>query len=217
MQPSRSQSSVRILIADDHSFVRYGVRKLISADSSYCCVGEATNGEEAFHFATRLRPDVLLLDDLMPKLSGLQVLQRLADSQVRVRTILLMSAFSEFEISQAIARGARGIFYKSSGAQLLLKSIRCVLEGQVWIDRTTLAGLVTNVGRSHHDLTDREREVISAVASGSCNKEIAGRFTISEKTVKRHLVNIFDKLGVSSRLELAVFAMHHGMGPKGFN
>jgi len=208
---------IRILIADDHTLVRYGLKRLIGADSNYSCVGEAANGEEAFNATKKLRPDVLLLDDVMPKLSGMQVLQRLSEAHLRVQTILLVSTFNEFEVSQAIAHGARGIFYKSTATELLLKSIRCVLEGQVWIDRTTLAGLVTHVGRSRHDLTVREKEMISAVASGSCNKEIACRFTISEKTVKRHLVNIFDKLGVSSRLELAVFAMHHGLGPHGFN
>lgn len=217
MQPCRPHSSARILIADDHALVRYGLRKLIGADSNYCCVGEAANGEEALNSAKKLRPDVLLLDDVMPKLSGIQILQRLSDAHLHVRTILLMSTFSDFEVSQAIARGARGIFYKTTSTELLLKSIRCVLEGQVWIDRATLTGLITHVGHSRHDLTDREKDVVSAVASGSCNKVIADRFTISEKTVKRHLVNIFDKLGVSSRLELAVFAMHHGLGPHGFN
>jgi DNA-binding NarL/FixJ family response regulator len=215
MGPPRHRQQVRILIANNHAIIRYGLKRLIERERDFCVVGEASNGVEAVDSTKRLRPDVLLLDTDMPKLDGLATLKRISAAHLPVRTILLTSALDEFEIGEAMASGARGIFLKTAATELLIKSIRCVIDGQIWLDRTTLTHLVSrNGGRVHFGLTPREIELVFEIAAGSCNKEIATRFTISEKTVKRHLVNIFDKLGVSSRLELAVFAMHHGLNPE---
>jgi DNA-binding NarL/FixJ family response regulator len=122
-----------------------------------------------------------------------------------------MSALGDFEIGQSIAMGVRGIFPKTAATELLTKCIRCVAGGEIWLDRGTLATLISRQGQARFGLTRRETELVHEISAGSCNKEIAAKFTISEKTVKRHLVNIFDKLGVSTRLELAVFAMNHGL------
>jgi DNA-binding NarL/FixJ family response regulator len=211
--PAARCQQVRILIADEQAIVRYGLKRLIEEQRDLCVAGEAENGIEALDHTKRLRPDVLLLDIGLPKLNGLVGLQQIAHAHIPVRIILLMSALGDSEIGQSIAMGVRGIFLKSAATELLTKCIRCVVDGEIWLDRGTLATLVSRQGHARFGLTRRETELVHEISEGSCNKVIAAKFTISEKTVKRHLVNIFDKLGVSSRLELAVFAMKHGLSP----
>jgi len=214
------QDEIRILIADDHSIFRDGVRKLLEAEGGFNVIGEATTGEEALKLVAELRPDVLLLDISMPRLSGLDVLRRLTKQAGPLHTILLTASIEKSEIIEALLLGAHGIVPKQSASKMLFKSIRTVMAGEFWVSRDMMADLVETLrgpsgsgvpGSKTLGLTRRELDVIAAVAEGQVNKDIAQNFHISEYTVKHHLTRIFDKLGVSNRVELAMFAVNHDL------
>ncbi len=206
--------SIRILIADDHAIFRGGLRRLLAGEKDFVVVAEASDGKEAVSLARTLKPDVLLLDLAMPRVPGMEVLRELARDQSPVYTILLTAAIQPFEVTSALQLGARGIVLKASPPELLLKSIRSVCEGEYWVGGEVLTA-VARFGQqpsSNSGLTSRELEIIAAIRAGHSNKEIALKLSISEETVKRHLSNIFGKLGVSSRLELAILASAHNLG-----
>ncbi len=214
-----TKSNVRILIADDHPIFRDGLRKLLEAESGFEVVGEAADGEEAVIFARRLKPDILLLDLAMPRYTGQDALKGLAELP-SVRTIVLTAALERDEILNVLQLGARGVVMKESATHVLLKSIRTVMAGQYWVGRDSVASLVqalrdlavspsASTKRKNFGLTPRELEIVAAIVAGYTNKDIAEKFALSEQTVKHHLTNIFDKLGVSTRLELALFATNH--------
>lgn len=206
-------SAIRILIADDHAIFRDGLRRLLATQEDFRVVGEACDGQEALALAADLKPDVLLLDLAMPRIPGMEVLRELNRREAPVRTILLTAAIQPFAVSSALQLGARGIVLKASPPELLLKSIRAVYEGQLWMGSETIASWARPSQSSGGlGLTSREFEIIAAIKEGSSNREIAGKLAISEETVKRHLSNIYSKLGVSSRLELAVLASEQHLG-----
>jgi DNA-binding NarL/FixJ family response regulator len=205
---------IRIVIADDHAIFRDGLRRLLATQEDFQVIGEASDGKEAIAIATDLRPDVLLLDLAMPRVPGMEVLRELAHQEVAVRTILLTAAIQPFAVTSALQLGARGIVLKASPPEMLLKSIRSVCEGQFWVGSEPITAW-TRTGQASSGgfgLTSREIEIISAIREGSSNREIASKLAISEETVKRHLSNIYAKLGVSSRLELAVLASEQHLG-----
>jgi DNA-binding NarL/FixJ family response regulator len=211
---STDKHPIRIVIADDHAIFRDGLRRLLATQEDFQVVAEASDGREAISLATELRPDVLLLDLAMPRVPGMEVLRELAHQEVSVRTILLTAAIQPFNVTSALQLGARGIVLKASPPELLLKSIRAVHEGQFWVGSEPVASWARAGGPSTtgFGLTSREVEIISAIKEGSSNREIASKLAISEETVKRHLSNIYGKLGVSSRLELAVVASEQHLG-----
>jgi DNA-binding NarL/FixJ family response regulator len=210
---------IRILIADDHPIVRDGLRRLLETEPDFQVVGQAADGREAVKLVKEVQPDVLLLDLSMPRLPGLEVLRELSDSSSPVRTILLAAAIEKEQIIEALQMGARGVVLKESATQLLFKGIRTVMAGQYWVGRekvsdlvAALRGLVASGGEKpdkNFGLTRRELEIVSTIVAGYTNRDIAQKFSLSEDTVKHHLTHIFDKLGVSSRLELAMFAVNH--------
>jgi two-component system nitrate/nitrite response regulator NarL len=211
-------SHIRILIADDHPIFRDGLRRLLESEPELRVVGEAADGAEAIQLAGQLKPDILLLDLAMPRVPGLEALRELAKASSPVRIILLTAAIEKEQVVQALQLGARGVVMKDSATQLLLKSIRTVMSGEYWVGRESVSDLVQylrdrlSVDQSkpkNFGLTRRELEVVSTIVAGYSNKDIAGKFAISEDTVKHHLTNIFNKLGISSRLELALFAINH--------
>jgi two-component system nitrate/nitrite response regulator NarL len=208
------KSPIRIVIADDHAIFRDGLRRLLATREDFHVIAEASDGKEAIALATELRPDVLLLDLAMPRVPGMEVLRELARQELPLRTILLTAAIHPFAVTSALQLGARGIVLKASPPELLLKSIRAVCDGQFWVGSEP----ASNWARSGQPqdasfgLTTREIEIIAAIREGNSNREIAARLAISEETVKRHLSNIFGKLGVSSRLELAVLASEQNLG-----
>lgn len=212
---------IRILIADDHAIFRDGLRRLLEADPGLRVVGEAADGIEALKLAIKLKPDILLLDLAMPRQTGLDTLPELAHSCPNLRTIVLTAAVEKPEIITALQLGARGVVMKESATQLLLNSIRAVMKGEFWVGRDSVSDLVQFLRegirgprvkeplRKDFALTPRELDVVAAIVAGYTNRDMAQKFSISEDTVKHHLTNIFDKLGVSNRLELALFAVHH--------
>ncbi len=204
---------VRIVIADDHSLVRNGLRRILETEADFKVVGEAADGDEALECVRKLSPDVLLLDLAMPRTDGLQVLRELRLIQHEVNVVILTAAIDRNQINESVRLGAHGVVMKTSAIDVLIKSIRVVMDGQYWLDRSTLAEIVRTPtpSDSKFGLTERELQLVSLISAGGSNKEIAESLGITEATVKRHLANVFDKTGVSTRLELAVFAMNHGL------
>lgn len=219
MTTSDSHTPIRIVIADDHPLVRDGLRKLFEHQPGFSVVGEAANGEDAVTQVKALEPDVLLLDLAMPGLNGLDVLRALGETADRVRTVLLTASIEREETVEALRLGARGVVLKESATQVLYDCIRAVMSGQAWVGRESIDDLLRSLRRAERapaedarpaaSLTKRELEVIAAVVDGGSNRDIGSSFGLSEQTVKNHLSNIFDKLGVSNRLELALYAVHH--------
>ena len=211
---------IRIVIADDHPIFRDGLRRLVEHEPGFELVGEASNGLDTLEVLAKTKPDVLLLDLAMPKLSGMEVLRKLSRARLPMKVIMLTAAIEQPQITEALRLGARGVVMKDSATQMLVKSIHCVLEGQYWVGRDNVSGLIQALQKADmprerpeetYRLTAREREVINAIVEGFTNKEIAVRYKISERTVKHHLSNIFDKVGVSNRLELALFSVNHSL------
>lgn len=223
MQSSEFNSRIRVLIVDDHAMFRQGLRALLETQTDVTVVGEAHNGADAVTAWGVVEPDVVLLDVAMPKRSGLGVLRQLAQAGTRARVILLLSAGNaRSEIREGLTLGARGVVTKESPIDVLLKAIRAVQSGEYWLGGDVIADLVDSesltdrhVGpadpRKTFGLTPRERELVSLVAAGYSNKAIAERCNIREDTVKHHLSNIFDKTGMSTRVELALFALRNSL------
>jgi DNA-binding NarL/FixJ family response regulator len=213
---------IRIAIADDHPIFRDGLRKLLALEGDFQVVGEARDGKEVLEILQRDEPDILLLDLKMPGLDGLSTLQRLQAQKAKTKVIVLTASDNEDEYVQAMKFGTSGIVLKQTATELLIKSIRKVHSGEIWLDSRTTAAVMRQFAspgeanakdRERSPLSQREREIVVLVAQGFKNKEIAERMFISEQTVKNHLHNIFDKLGVSDRLELALYAIHKNIRP----
>jgi two-component system, NarL family, nitrate/nitrite response regulator NarL len=217
-----SPATIDIVISDDHAMFREGLRKLLEAEPGLRIVGEAADGEETIRLVRQLNPQVLLLDLSLPKVNGLEVLREQSKLGTSTRTILLTASIEGEQIVEALQLGAHGIVLKHSALQLLLKSIRCVNDGQYWIGQEGVSDLIqalrrtipapsVSASKAHQDfgLTPRERQVIALVGAGYTNKDLARELVISENTAKHHLTNVFDKLGVSNRLELVLFAVEH--------
>src|SRR5215470_17017206 len=213
---TRKAALTRIVIADDHPIFRDGLKRLLESEREFKVVGEACDGIDAVTLVHQLKPDVLLLDLAMPRRAGLEALREMGSEPITARVILLTAAAEKHQIVEALQLGARGVVLKDSATQILLKSIRAVMNGEYWVGRESVSNLVhylrslveaaATPKQRKYGLTPRELEIVSAVVAGYTNKEIAEHFKISEDTVKHHLSNIFDKVGVSTRLELALFA-----------
>ena len=213
---------IRILIADDHPIFRDGLKRLLAAEKDFEVVGEAGHGNEVLPAVERHSPDILLLDLKLPGTHGLAILQKMQAAQSTTKVIVLTASEDKSEFVQAMKLGTSGIVLKQSATELLFKSIRKVFAGEIWLDARTTAAVIRQFAsgeelpavpgngrtRERLPLSQREREIVTLVAQGFKNKEMAEKMFISEQTVKNHLHNIFDKLGVSDRLELALYAIH---------
>ncbi len=213
-----SSNRIRILIADDHAILRDGLRRLLSSNPEFEVVGEAADGDRAVQLTRALKPDILLLD-LAMRPSGFDALRALSEDRQPTSVIVLTAAIEKPEVVDALLLGARGIVLKESATAVLVKCVHTVAAGGYWVWNESVGDLVKLLrdlrtpGAKRQQLkfglTPRELQVVSAILAGSTNKEIASQYNISEDTVKHHLTNIFDKLGVSTRLELAAFATSH--------
>ncbi len=221
-QPAATSDKIKIAIADDHTIFRDGLRRLLSLEKDLEIVGEARDGTEVPDILKAKEPDILLLDLKMPGLDGLSLLQQLQNQKQKTRVIVLTASDDENEYVQAMKYGTCGIVLKQTATDLLIKSIRKVHDGEIWLDAKTTAAVMRQFASPHDGgprerdkprLSNRELEIVALVAQGFKNKEIAERMFISEQTVKNHLHNIFDKLGVSDRLELALYAIHRNIRP----
>ncbi|MGA2270380.1 MAG: response regulator transcription factor [Bryobacteraceae bacterium] len=223
-----SNSKIRIVVADDHPIFRDGLCKLLALEEDFEVVAQAQDGRQVLDVLQQHEPDILLLDLKMPGLDGLATLQRLQAAKNKTRVIVLTASDDKNEFVQAMRLGTSGIVLKQTATELLIKSIRKVHAGEIWLDSHTTAAVIrqfvatdetplpsvpssTGRERERSPLSQREREIVALVAQGFKNKEMAEKMFISEQTVKNHLHNIFDKLGVSDRLELALYAIHNNL------
>jgi DNA-binding NarL/FixJ family response regulator len=206
---------IRILIADDHSVVRQGLQMFLSLDPELEVVGEASNGQEAVMKAHELKPDVVLMDMLMPVMDGIaatgQIRTELPDTEV----IALTSVLEDNAVVGAVKAGAIGYLLKDTQADELCRAIKAAAAGQVQLSPQAASRLMREVRapESPQTLTEREVDVLRLLAQGKANKEIAMALTIGEKTVKTHVSNILLKLGVQSRTQAALYAAQIGMVP----
>jgi DNA-binding NarL/FixJ family response regulator len=210
------------MIVDDHSVIRSGLRMLIEQDQTMTVVAMTGTASEALSLAAREQPDIIVLDLMLGDEDGLDFLPQLCKTSPNSRVLILTGVQGTDAHRMAIRRGAMGIVLKQQAADLLLKAIRKVHAGEVWIDRSMMSSVLSDVRNERHEeadpeagkitsLTPREREVIALVSEGLKNKLIGERLFISETTVTHHLSSIFSKLDVSDRLELIIYAFRHGL------
>jgi DNA-binding NarL/FixJ family response regulator len=204
---------VRILIADDHSVVRQGLRMFLALDPELEVVGEAENGSRALELARELRPDVVLMDLLMPVMDGVTAIEAIRRELADTEVIALTSVLEDASVVGAVRAGAIGYLLKDTQADELCRAIKAAAAGQVQLSPQAAARLVREVRapESPQSLTERETDVLRLLAQGKANKEIAAELTIGEKTVKTHVSNILMKLGVQSRTQAALYAAQIGL------
>ena len=214
---------IRVVVADDHPIFREGLRRLLQAEERFVVVGQAQNGAEAVQQVESLRPDVLLLDLAMPGTGGINALEQIAERGLDVKVVLLTAAIDTGDSVRVLQLGARGVIMKECATHLLYRCLDTVVAGGYWVGHERVNDIVTHLrdgGRGALSptpammLTRRELQIVTAILEGATNKDIGQRFELSEQTVKNHLSHIFDKVGVSNRLELALYALHHKLAER---
>jgi two-component system, NarL family, nitrate/nitrite response regulator NarL len=216
---SDSPNSIRIVIADEQS-VRQDLRRLLESEPGFHILGEASDAHSAVQLTRQVKPDILLIDFALSRGFKLLALNNVASHLSLVRIVVMVSTIQKTDIVEASRLGAHGIVLKTSAPRVLLKSIRSVMAGRYWLEGESVALLVEALREflsqsdgaespKDYGLTRRELDIITKIANGRSNKEVGEEFSISERTVKHHLTNIFSKVGVSSRLQLALFAVNH--------
>ncbi len=216
-------NEIRIVIADDHPIFRDGLCRLLALEEDFSVVAEVDDGMRVLDTLQQYQPDILLLDLNMPGLNGLATLERLQAAGNKTKVILLTASDNQNEFVKALKLGSAGIVQKQTATTLLIDSIRRVRAGELWMDSRTTAAVINRFlapenerttaapvaqpEKSRMPLSPREREIVNLTAQGFKNSDIAGKLTLSEQTVKNHLHNIFDKLAVTDRLELVLYAV----------
>ena len=221
-----STPSIRVFIADAHPIVLEGLKGVLNQQPGIEVVGEACDGMEAIEKIVETTPDVVLLDLRMPRVDGLTVLRSIQTRAPQAKVILFTSTENKEDFVEAMKLGCSGILQKDASVNMIEKSIHKVYQGEIWLDSNTTAAVFRHFSspaeypgshlngklpRERAQLSQREREIIILIAQGYKNKEIAEKMFITEQTVKNHLHNVFDKLGVSDRLELALYAIHNSL------
>ncbi len=210
---SEGDMAIKVLIVDDHSVVRQGLRMFLSLDPDLAVVGEAANGKEALQAARKHCPDVVLMDLLMPVMDGIAAIEALRREHPKIEVIALTSVLEDDKVVGAIRAGAIGYLLKDTQADELNRAIKAAAAGQVQLSPQAAARLVREVRAPEgpEKLTDRETEVLRLLARGYSNREIAGELVIGEKTVKTHVSNVLSKLNVPSRTQAALYAIRIGL------
>jgi len=225
-----ASTPIRVLIVDGHPIVLEGLRTVLARQTEIDIVGEASDGVEAIEKTVSLDPDVVLMELKLPRVDGLTVLRSIQARAPRSKVILFSSSENKEEFVEAMKLGCLGILSKDAPTGLIEKSVNKVHAGEIWLDSNTTAAVIRQFAsptefpaihggngkssRERAQLSQREREIIILIAQGYKNKEIAEKMFITEQTVKNHLHNVFDKLGVSERLELALYAIHNSLHMK---
>ncbi len=214
------ENRISVLIADDHSLIRQGLKQILELESDIVVVAQASNGSEAIQLAREYKPDVILMDINMPGINGLQAIMEIKNEKIRSRIIVLTIHEDREYLFKTLQMGAEGYVLKDAEPKVLLEAIRNVNSGRSYIQPNMTMELVKEFNRvtlhekeKHDDnnLTSREVEVLGLIAEGMINKEIAKHLYISEKTVKNHVSNIFRKLNVSDRTQAAIYAFKHNI------
>jgi Response regulator containing a CheY-like receiver domain and an HTH DNA-binding domain len=214
---SNQTKLIRLIIAGEHSIFRHGLRRLLEAEPGFVIVREAADGAAAIPMIRELAPDILLLGLAHSRRPALETLKLAGEQTSTTKTIVLTDRLDRTEVLAAVQLGARGVVLKDSSPEVLFKSIRAVMAGEYWLGHDRFGAVVPNLRKVEtarrkskaFGLTRREIEIVRSVVAGYSNKEIAARAAITENTVKSHLTHIFNKLGASNRVELALFAAHH--------
>jgi len=215
MAAGRSMT-IRVLIADDHAVVRQGLRMFLALDAELEVVGEAEDGTQALSRAVELRPDVVLMDMLMPVIDGVAATEAIRGELPDTEVIALTSVLDDSSVVGAVKAGAIGYLLKDTNAEELCRAIKAAAGGQVQLAPQAAARLVRQVRTpdvAPTALSERVTEVLQLIARGKANKEIAAELTIGEKTVKTHVSSILNKLGVQSRTQAALYAAQSGLVP----
>jgi DNA-binding NarL/FixJ family response regulator len=203
--------SIRVVIADDHAVVRGGLEQLLSTADDIALVGISANGLEAVETVQRVQPDVVLMDLSMPELDGAEATRRIVTANPETRVVVLTSFGDDRHIADALQAGAVGYVLKHAGPDELLDAIRAAARGDSPLDPKAARVLLASrrIGPAGRELSEREAEVLRLVSDGLANKAIARKLSISERTVKAHLTNIFGRIGVTDRTQAALWARDH--------
>ena len=202
-------SKIRILLADDHMLMRMGIATLVSTAKDMTVVGEACNGRQAVELAGSLRPDVVIMDLMMPEMSGGEATKAIHEAHPGIKIVILTTYGTSAELATAVTNGAVGVLLKDKVEMDLLNTIRFVVEGNQAIPARLLAQIEED--REMGKLTDRQMEILASVAEGQSNADIALQFGLSEITVKKHLSAIFERLRVANRSEAVALAFRKQM------
>ena len=207
---------IRVLVVDDHAVVREGLRGFLDLQDGIEVVGEAADGNEALEKAARLRPDVVLMDLVMPRLDGVSAMRRLHERLPRARVIVLTSFVDDDKLLPAVRAGAAGYLLKNAEPQELARAVRAAHAGEALFDPVVAARLVEALAGAGAEepidrLTPRERQVLQLIGRGLPNKQIARELDLSERTVKTHVGHVLAKLGVADRTQAAVVAVRAGL------
>jgi two-component system nitrate/nitrite response regulator NarL len=216
---SNEPNPIRLVIADEHPIFRQDLRRSLEFEPGLQVIGEASDAAEAIQLVRRDKPDILLVDFALSQRFDFKAREGSANHLPPVRVVVTVSAIEKADLVEAFRFGAQGVVLKASKPHVLVKSIRSVMAGQYWLESESVGVLVEALRESlahgngtkspkEYGLTRREVDIITKIASGRSNKEVGEEFAISERTVKHHLTNIFGKVGVSSRLQLALFAVN---------
>jgi two-component system, NarL family, response regulator LiaR len=211
---------IRVLIVDDHAIVREGLQTLLGEEAAVVVVGQASNGREALAQTLALRPDVILMDLVMPEVDGIEATRRIVQVAPGCRVLALTSFAEDQRVQEALQAGAIGYLLKDILRPELLQAIEAAARGKSTLHPEAQSALIrqaTNRAASlpHHELTGREREVLALIARGQSNREIAGALFLTEGTVKGYVSQVLNKLGVADRTQAALYAVRHGLAPEG--